>query len=486
MASYSMSGFATRTGKAIVGALLLTALTSAAAVAAGDPTGADTLSGDATKAVNFSWTLVCAFLVFFMQAGFALVEAGFARTKNTVNILTKNFMDFCIGGLAFFAFGFGLMFGGSALASGLEIGNPLVGLSGFFLTGDAYDVGTNELWIFQMVFAATAATIVSGAMGERTKITSYMAYSFLISAIIYPIYGHWAWGGGWLATLPFGAGAKDFAGSGVVHAVGGLVALTGAWLVGPRLGKFDAAGKPRTIPGHNMAFVVLGTFILFFGWFGFNPGSTLAATDLRISVIATNTFLAGVAGAVVAMYASLARTGKADIGMACNGALAGLVAITAPCAYVAPWASVVIGVLAAFVLMGSLSFVENVLKVDDPVGAVSVHAANGLFGLLCVGIFADGTYGDVSGLIAGNVDQLIAQLISMVAVTVWSLATGFAVFALLKATMGLRVSREEEVTGLDLAEHGALAYPADESVAAEGPVAPPQPGTAGAAGVALA
>ena len=447
-------------------ALVLTALTATAALAA-DPNGADTIKEDATKAVNYSWTLICAFLVFFMQAGFALVEAGFARTKNTINILTKNFMDFCIAGLAFFAFGFGLMFGGSALASGLDAGNPLIGLSGFFLTGDAYDVGTNELWIFQMVFAATAATIVSGAMGERTKITSYMAYSFLISAIVYPIYGHWVWGGGWLATLPFGAGAKDFAGSGVVHAVGGLVALAGAWMVGPRLGKFGPDGKPRTIAGHNLVYVVLGTFILFFGWFGFNPGSTLAATDLRISVIATNTFLAGVAGAVVAMYIGLARTGKADIGLACNGALAGLVAVTAPCAYIAPWASVVIGALAAPLLMVSLWFVENVLKVDDPVGAVSVHGANGLFGLLAVGIFADGTYGGVSGLIAGNVDQLIAQLISMGVVTLWALGTGFALFGLLKATMGLRVSHEEEVVGLDITEHGASAYPADEPVAPE-------------------
>ena len=467
---------------ATVGAGLLVGLTVATALAA-DPNGADTIKEDPTKAVNYSWTLICAFLVFFMQAGFALVEAGLARTKNTVNVLSKNFMDFCIGGLAFFAFGFGLMFGGSALAPGLEIGNPIVGLSGFFLTGDAYDVGTNELWIFQMVFAATAATIVSGAMVERTKITSYMAYSFLISAIIYPIYGHWAWGGGWLATLPFGVGAKDFAGSGVVHAVGGLVALVGAWMVGPRLGKFGPDGKPRIIPGHNLAYVVLGTFILFFGWFGFNPGSTLAATDLRISVIATNTFLAGVTGAVVTMYYSLMRTGKADIGLACNGALAGLVAITAPCAYVAPWASVVIGALSSFVLLGSLWFVENMLKVDDPVGAVSVHGANGLFGLLCVGIFADGTYGGVSGLIAGNVDQLIAQLISMAAVTVWALGAGYAIFALIKATMGLRVSREEEITGLDITEHGVNAYPPDEVVVADGvPVSTP---VGSARGVAL-
>jgi Amt family ammonium transporter len=437
--------------------LLLIITTLPASAQGPDPVGS---GADATTAVNYTWTLVAGFLVFFMQAGFALVEAGLARAKNTVNILTKNFMDFCIGGLAFWAFGFALMFGGSALASGLDIGNPWIGMSGFFLSGDAYDVGTNLLWFFQMVFAATAATIVSGAMGERTKITSYMAYSFFISALIYPIYGHWVWGGGWLSTLPFGAGARDFAGSGVVHAVGGLVAFAGAYMVGPRRGKFNADGTPNTIPGHSMTLVVLGTFILFFGWFGFNPGSTLAATELRISVIATNTFLAGVAGAVFAMYYSLWKTGKADVGLACNGSLAGLVGITAPCAYVPAWASVVIGLIAAIIMLFSLNFVERVMKVDDPVGAVSVHAAGGLWGLLAVGIFADGTYG-VSGLIVGDTGQLIAQLISMVVVTVWSLGTGFLLFAMLKSAMGLRASEREEIYGLDITEHGAEAYPDD-------------------------
>jgi Amt family ammonium transporter len=431
-----------------------------AAAQESDPVGS---GADAVTAVNFSWTLIAAFLVFFMQAGFALVEAGFARAKNTVNILTKNFMDFCIGGLAFWAFGFALMFGGSALAPGLADGNSWLGFSGFFLSGPAYDVNTNMLWLFQMVFAATAATIVSGAMGERTKITSYMAYSFFISALIYPIYGHWAWGGGWLSTLPFGAGARDFAGSGVVHAVGGLVALVGAWLVGPRKGKFNKDGTPNAIPGHNIAYVVLGTFILFFGWFGFNPGSTLAATELRISVIATNTFLAGVAGAVVAMYYSLWRTGKADVTLAANGALAGLVGITAPCAYVSAWASVVIGLIAAFVMIASVSFVERTLKVDDPVGAISVHGAAGLWGLLAVGIFADGTYG-VSGLIAGDAGQIVAQLISMVTVTVWALGTAFLLFTFLKSTMGLRVSTREEIEGLDLTEHGLECYPVDREL----------------------
>jgi Amt family ammonium transporter len=468
----------------LAGALVL----PGTALAQADPTGATSIEANPDLAVNFTWTLVAAFLVFFMQAGFALVEAGFARQRNTVNILSKNFMDFCVGGLAFWAFGFAVMFGGSALASGLAEGNDWFGYSGFFLTSDAYDVSTIELWFFQMVFAATAATIVSGAMAERTKINAYLAYSFLISAIVYPVYGHWVWGGGWLSKLDFGQGAKDFAGSGVVHAVGGLSALVGAWMLGPRAGKFGPDGKPRAIPGHSVTLVVLGTFILFLGWFGFNPGSTLAATDLRIAVIATNTFLAGVAGAVVGFYWSFARTGKADITLAANGALAGLVGITAPCAYVEPWASVVIGVIAALVMIGSLWFVENVLKVDDPVGAVSVHAAAGLWGVLSVGIFADGTYpagAEVAGLVEGAGGQIVAQLISIAAVVGWTLLASGLIFAFIKATIGLRASPQEEALGLDLAEHGLRAYvedaPAEAASRAEGspPAMRPAPAPGG-------
>jgi Amt family ammonium transporter len=453
-----------------IGAALLLVLTLVAgtvALAAGpDPTGADTIKEKPELAVNFTWTLVAAFLVFFMQAGFAFLGAGLIRAKNTVNYMTKSFMDFCMATLSYWAFGFALMFGGSALAAGLDDGNALIGLSGFFLSNQAYDVSTAALWLFQMVFAATAATIVAGAVAERMKIAAYLAYSFIIGAVIYPIYGHWVWGGGWLATLPFGAGAKDFAGSGVVHAVGGLVALVGAAMVGPRIGKFAPNGKPNVIPGHNMVYVVIGTFILFFGWFGFNAGSTMAATDLRISVIAVNTLLAGAAGAVVALYVGLSKSGRADIAMACNGALAGLVGITAPCAYVAPWAAVVIGAIAAVIMMASLSFVERVLRVDDPVGAVSVHGASGLWGLLAVGIFADGTYGGVSGLIVGETGQLAAQLVNMGAVTIWSLAAGFLMFGLIKKTMGLRASHEEELTGLDLPEHGMECYPPEERAGA--------------------
>jgi ammonium transporter, Amt family len=431
-----------------------------------DPTGTATFQADPNKAVNFAWTLVTGFLVFFMQAGFALVEAGLSRAKNAVAVLTKNFMDCLIGGLAFWAFGFAFMFGGSGAAPGLNRGNPLIGLSGFLLHRGSYDVSTAELWFFQMVFAATAATIVSGAMAERTKTTAYLAYSFLISALIYPIYGHWVWGGGWLANLyqylPFlgeGVGARDFAGSGVVHAVGGFAALAGAALVGPRLGKFNRDGTPNVIPGHNLSLVALGTFILFFGWFGFNPGSTLAATDLRISIIAVNTFLAAAAGAVTAIYYSLVRTGKLDLVLACNGCLAGLVGITAPCAYVPTWAAVVIGVVAAFVLIASLQFVERVLKVDDVVGAVAVHGFAGVWGLLAVGIFADGTYGGVRGLIVGEWAQLVAQAIDSVVVVAWSLGTSLLMFWVIQKTIGLRVPREDELTGLDLPEHGLEAYP---------------------------
>jgi len=429
---------------------------------AGDPNGSETFSDDIAGlsiATNFAWTLVAAFLVFFMQAGFALLGAGSLRVKNTVNYFTKSYMDFSIGALAYWAVGFALMFGGSQLFAGLEDGNSFIGWSGWFLTGDAYDVSTLMFWMFQVVFAATAATIVAGACAERLKLHAYLIYSGIVTAVIYSIYGHWVWGGGWLSTLPYGVGARDFAGSGVVHAIGGLVALAAIMLLGPRIGKFNKDGTPNAIPGHDVGYIVLGTFVLFFGWFGFNPGSTLAATDLRISVIAVNTFLAGSAGAVLVCYWTFLRTGKVDIALTCNGALAGLVGVTAPCAYIAPWAAVVIGFVAGLIVMYGIKFNEWVLKVDDPVGAVAVHGYNGLWGLLAVGIFADGTYGDVSGLIVGNTGQMIAQIIDAVTVLIWAFGTGYILFALLKRTIGLRVSREEELAGLDMGEHGYSAYP---------------------------
>jgi len=437
---------------------LLIGLLPAGIAWASDPTGAATINVDtnpaaaAVEAVNYTWTLIAAFLVFLMQAGFALLEAGSTRARNAGSVFMKNLMDFCMCGLAFWAFGFALMFGGSGGASGLAEGNSLFGYSGFFLAGQANDVGTMELWLFQMVFAATAATIVSGAMAERTRLDAYMAYSFLISALIYPVYGHWVWGGGWLSTLNFGSGAVDFAGSGVVHTVGGVAGFVGALMVGSRRGKFDTEGKPRDIPGHNMGFVVIGAMILMFGWFGFNPGSTLAATDLRISVIAVNTFLAGVAGAVVAYYISLVRTGKANIAVTCSGLIGGLVAITAP------WAAVVIGAIAGGLVIVVAEYLERRWRLDDPVWAVACHGGAGIWGLLAVGIFANGNYGGVSGLLDGEGGQIVAQLISVVAVVAWTAITSAIIFGFIKATIGLRVSEADEEMGLDASEFTQPGY----------------------------
>ena len=396
-------------------------------------------------------TLAAAFLVFFMQAGFAFLGAGLIRTKNTTNYMTKSFMDFAIASLSFWAFGFAFMTGASAAG--------IIGTSNFFLVDDNW-----VDWMFQMVFAATAATIVAGAIAERTKIQTYMAYSFIVTALIYPLYAHWVWGGGWLGdlsaiNLP---GAVDYAGSGVVHAVGGFLALAACMVVGPRIGKFNADGSANILSGHSTPFVIIGTFMLFFGWFGFNIGGSDT-----IGLNAVNTLLAGATGAVVALYIKLVRTGKADILMACNGALAGLVGITAPCAYVDTWAAVVIGGIAAPIMMLSLQFLEKVLKVDDPVGAIAVHGFSGLWGLLAVGIFAAGHNG-VSGLVDGNAEQIVSQLISMAVVVAWSLVTGFALFFGLKATIGVRASREEEVAGLDMSEHGLETYVMDEPPAVAG------------------
>ena len=395
---------------------------------------------------NVIW-MVGAFLVFFMQAGFAFLGAGLIRSKNSTNYLTKSFMDFAMASLSFWAFGFALMWGTSAAG--------IAGTTNWFLTDGAG--GQNYVdWVFQMVFAATAATIVAGAMAERTKTQAYLAYSFLIGAVIYPLYGHWVWGGGWLGNLEALIGlpaVADYAGSGVVHAVGGFLALAGAAVVGARKGKFNADGSSNVISGHSVPFVVIGTFILFFGWFGFNIN-----TGDSIGLNAMNTLLAGATGAVVALYIQLARTGKLDILMACNGALAGLVGITAPVAFVAPWAAVVIGAIAAPIMITSVSVIERVFKIDDPVGAISVHGTTGLWGILAVGIFANGNNG-VYGLIGGNSMQIVSQLISMGVVLAWALATGFLMFLALKFTMGVRVSEQEEDEGLDMSEHGLNTYP---------------------------
>ena len=409
--------------------------------------------------IDLAWTLLCGFLVFNMQAGFAFLGAGFLQKKNTLNYLTMSFTDFCVGGLIYWAFGFALMFGGSYLAFGLDAGNAIFGYSGFFLSFGSFDYSTSKLWLFQMMFSAAACTIVAGAVAERIKFNVHVICSAALCGIMYPVYGHWVWGGGWLASLPFGSGMKDFAGSGVVHGIGGLIALVGAWMVGPRFGKYNPDGTPNMFHGHNLSFVVLGTLFLLFGWFGFNAGSTLGSTDLRVSIIASNTFLAACTGGIALMYITYYNTGKYDIVMTCKGALAGCVAITASGAYVSHWAAVAIGFIAGFILKASRHFIENKLRIDDPGGAISVHGASGLWGLLSVGIFADGSYLGVKGLIAGSGWQLLSQFIGCVVLMIWALGLGYILFYILKRTIGLRVPVSEENTGIDLYEHGIPCYP---------------------------
>jgi Amt family ammonium transporter len=401
------------------------------------------------------WTLVAAFLVFFMQAGFAMVESGFTRQKNAANIVMKNLMDFGVASISYWAIGFALMFGA---------GNALVGTSGWFVTpSDAFgslDWATPSImakWLFQVVFAGTAATIVSGAMAERTKFKAYLLYSGLIAGIIYPISGHWVWGGGWLAERGF----LDFAGSTVVHAVGGFAALVGAIFLGPRLGKFGRDGKPRTIPGHSLPLAMLGVFILWFGWFGFNPGSTMGAVP-SIADIAVTTNLSAAAGAITAMIVAWVLMKKPDVGMTANGALAGLVGITAGCAFVENWAAVVIGVVAGIFVVVAVRLVERA-KVDDPVGAFAVHGVCGVWGTLAVGLFAaprlvDGL-GEPGLFYGGGLGQLGTQALGTFSVAAWAVVASAIVFAAIKATVGLRVTVEEEVEGLDIGEHGMWGYP---------------------------
>ena len=398
----------------------------------------DVTAESVNDTVSNAITVFAAALVFFMQAGFAFLGAGLIRSKNTVNYMTKSFLDFCIASLGFWAFGFALMMGGGA-ASGI------IGLEGFFLV-DFDDSGLVS-WFFQMVFAGTAATIIAGAVAERTKINAYFAYSFIVGAVVYPIYGHWAWSDdGWLTQI--GPGLADYAGSAVVHMIGGFLALAGAIVVGPRKGFREG----EELKGHNIPYVVIGTFILFFGWFGFNINSD------TLGLNAVNTLLAGAAGATSAIYVVLLRTGKADIEMACNGALAGLVGITAGCAYVDPWGAVVIGLIAGVIMIFGVDFIKNVVKADDPVGAVTVHGICGAWGVLAVGIFAAGHNG-VEGLIAGNAEQLIPQIVGLLVAAAWGLGAGFVLFKVIDLSMGLRASEEEEMAGLDVPEHGTSAYP---------------------------
>ncbi|MGB2929168.1 MAG: ammonium transporter [Desulfobacterales bacterium] len=392
---------------------------------------------------DYVWTLIAAALVFFMQAGFALVECGFTRAKNAINIMMKNLMDFSMGSLAFWAVGFGIMFG--------VTNTGWFGTSGFFLSD--FKVGGDPwvlaFWMFQVVFCATAATIVSGAMAERTKFIGYLLYSIVISALIYPVFGSWAWGSlfngnGWLEGLGF----IDFAGSTVVHSVGGWAALAGAVVLGPRMGKYAKDGSIKPILGHNIPLAALGVFILWLGWFGFNPGSTTAANK-DIAMIFVNTNLAAAAGAIFAMFTSWIKFGKPEISMSLNGALAGLVAITSPCATVTPLSSIIIGAIAGIIVVLSVLFFDKI-RVDDPVGAISVHGVNGAWGTLAAGIF---NIGGTSAKIIG------VQALGIVACFIWTFVTAFILFKIIDKTVGLRVSPEEEAVGLDHSEHAGNAYP---------------------------
>jgi Amt family ammonium transporter len=455
---------------------------------------------DNATAINFVWVLVAGFLVMFMQAGFALVETGFTRAKNAGHTITMNFMVYGIAMLAYWVLGFALQAGGvgalgtlggfAGLSSeftvtlfGKDFG--LFGTSGFFLTGVAYNASVFAYFLFQMVFMDTTATIPTGALAERWKFASFAVFSVFVGALIYPVFANWAWGGGWLSQLGknfgLGHGYVDFAGSGVVHLTGGVMALLTALLLGARRGKYNGDGSVNTIPAHNLPMALLGTFILAFGWFGFNAGSTLAGTDTRIAVIAVNTMLAGAMGGCVAMIYMWTRYGKPDPGMCANGTLAGLVAITAPCAFVTAPVAVLIGVIAGLLVSFAAPFIERTLRIDDPVGAIAVHGVNGLFGVLAVGLFADGTYGDgtngvvggVRGLFYGDGTQILAQSVGAIANVTW---VGLSAFVAWKITGvlvgGHRVSSRVEDEGLDMAEMGVLAYPADLSSAAVLPEAP--------------
>jgi len=424
--------------------------------------------GSAKIAMDTAWTLVAAFLVMFMALGFAMLESGFCRAKNAVNILSKNFIVFALTSLSFLMLGWGFMFGD---------GNGFMGMSGLWLlggadnspaTGDAYKgvysaiswtgIPLEAKFLFQVVFTATAATIISGAVAERIKFSAFFLFSILIGALLYPITGHWSWGGGWLGTL----GMWDFAGSTVVHSVGGWAALAGAILLGPRLGKYTKEGKINPIPGHSITSATLGVFVLWFGWFGFNPGSTMAADWGSIGHIALTTNTAAAAGVVAATLLTWVLFGKPDLTMAINGGIAGLVAITAPCAFVSVGSSIFIGLVAGVLVVLSVLFFDRI-RIDDPVGAISAHLTCGIWGTLAVGLFAQdqfapGTTGN--GLFFGGGPQLLfAQLVGVVAVGAFIFSASFLGWSLIKATIGIRVTPEEELAGLDIGEHGIVAYP---------------------------
>ncbi len=453
-------------------------------------------------ATNFAWTLNTGYLVLFMQAGFALLTCGLVRKKNAAHLMMLNFAAYVFAFLAYYAVGYAFQFGAVAInAAPTNLGGVptlnkflighgqwgFVGGKGFFFVGPAYDAGSNCLALFEVVFMETAGYIIVGAICERISFWAFLLCELFIGAFLYPISGCWTWGGGWLSqlgsTMNLGHGYVDFAGSTVVHAVGGFAAMALAIVLGPRLGKFGPGGKIRAFPAHNVVYVVTGTFILLFGWMGFNPGSTLAATDLRISIVAVNTNLAAVAGSAAAMLIWYFLFGKPDITMACNGMLAGLVAITAPCAFVSPTSSVIIGALAGCLVCGGVLFNERVLRIDDPCGAVSVHGFCGWLGAVCVGIFADGTYGagwngvgatsylghagqGVTGLIDGDTRQFWCQLMGATLYAIWAFGGTFAVFSLVNKVKSMRVAPESEEEGLDVSEFGMHGYPEDSVVTA--------------------
>ena len=448
--------------------------------------------------INFTWTLIAGFLVMFMQAGFALVETGFCRRKNALHVMTMNFAVYVIGMFGYFLVGFAFQFGGignvgvgnlgglSSLNHWISIGDwHILGWEGFGLAGQ-YDVGVAVMFLFQMVFMDTTATIPTGAMAERWKWSAFCIYGLFISTIIYPIYGMWVWGGGWLSQIGakwgLGIGYVDFAGSGVVHAVGGWTALAGALVLGARIGKYNKDGSSNTIPGHNLVMGLTGVLILAFGWFGFNPGSTLGAAgngNLRIGLVAAVTMLASASGAITAMLYTWWTNGKPDAAMTANGFLGGLVGITAPSGFVNPLNAVIIGGIAGVLIPVAIAFFDRTMKVDDPVGAISVHGIGGLWGQLSVGLFADGkmNYGGtvVKGLFYGDASQLGAQAVGAGVCLVWAFGVAYAFFKVLDMVMGIRVTAEEEIRGLDLPEMGAPAYwDGDEPVRGAWPV--PSPG----------
>jgi Amt family ammonium transporter len=466
---------------------------------------------DPATSINIVWTLLCGFLVMFMQAGFALVETGLVRKKNVAHTMGMNFMVYAIGLLAFWVCGFALQMGGvgalGTLGGDTHLSNEftislfghdfgLFGTKGFFLPTEMFTGGVAAMFLFQMVFMDTTATIPTGSMAERWKFSSFVIFSFVIGMLIYPIFANWTWGGGWLAALGtnfhLGHGHVDFAGSSVVHMTGGVIAFVGAKLIGPRIGKFGKDGKPRPIPGHNIPMVVTGTFILAFGWFGFNAGSTLAGTDARIAVIAVNTMLASASGAFLSYLWANVRFGKPDVTWMCNGMLAGLVAITAPCAFVSSPIAVMIGAISGVLVIEAALFVERKLKVDDPVGAVAVHGVNGAWGIVALGLFANGTYGDgvngiagpVRGLFYGDASQLLAECIGIAANVLWVAPVSFVALKIIDKLVGLRISAEDEIAGADEPEMGVLGYP--EDVGTMTPIAEPAKDPVGLSSPAMA